>query len=382
MSPFEIATAAHLAGTLVLVLLFVLLERHDPRPYLGAWLAAWVAQALALGTLLVTGRRDWQVGFSLYLFLETAHGVLLCLAALSYARASRIPRLGLVFLAPVALWSAAGPLALEGRALHAAQFGVLGLTYLAAAAILWRLREGGRVMGLRLTSNVLVLLGLLYAVHASVSTWTVRADAGPYPYLEAIPFTLLLLQMLLAFGMVLTVMEAAQHALDITNAQLQEAKQRLENLAQTDPLTGAYNRRVFRALVDDLRAEGPERAHGVVLMLDMDALKAINDRGGHGEGDAAIRAVADAIRTRIRTTDDLLVRWGGDEFVVVLPGASVEEGEVRRGQIVEAVAEAGQSVSAGLAPYGAGADIVDAVQTADAAMYAHKAARKAARAAV
>ena len=83
------------------------------------------------------------------------------------------------------------------------------ITYLAAAVILWRLRDGGRVMGLRLTSNVLDLLGLLYALNASVSTWTVRAYAEPYPYLEAIPFSLLLLQMLLAFGMVLTVMEAA-----------------------------------------------------------------------------------------------------------------------------------------------------------------------------
>ena len=86
MSPYETATAAHLAGTVVVALFFVLLERHDPRPYLRDWMAAWIAQGLALAALLLTGRHDWHTGFGLYLFLETAHGVLLVLAARGYAR--------------------------------------------------------------------------------------------------------------------------------------------------------------------------------------------------------------------------------------------------------------------------------------------------------
>ena len=62
MSPLEIATAAHLAGTIVLALFFVLLERHDSRPYLRDWMAAWIVQGAALAALLVTSRRDWQTG--------------------------------------------------------------------------------------------------------------------------------------------------------------------------------------------------------------------------------------------------------------------------------------------------------------------------------
>jgi GGDEF domain-containing protein len=111
--------------------------------------------------------------------------------------------------------------------------------------------------------------------------------------------------------MVLTVMEANQWALSAMNAQLREAEHRLKVLAETDPLTGCFNRRVFRDLVDDLRAHH-ESPRGVVLMLDMDGLKGINDRHGHAAGDSAIREVAEAIRSRTRTTD-LVVRWGGDE---------------------------------------------------------------------
>jgi diguanylate cyclase (GGDEF)-like protein len=231
-------------------------------------------------------------------------------------------------------------------------------------------------MGLRLTTNVLALTGLLELQHAGVFAWASGSESLETAYLEVTPFSLLFLQTLLGLGMVMAVMEATQWALAATNTQLHEAQRRLKTLAETDPLTGCFNRRVFRELVDDLRAEGAQA--GVVVLLDMDGLKAINDRGGHSAGDEAIRAVADAIRSRTRTTD-LLVRWGGDEFIVVLPGATAAEGEGRRAQIMAAVAQAGLGASAGLAAYGPDQDIMLAVQEADVAMYRAKGHRRGAR---
>ena len=111
-------------------------------------------------------------------------------------------------------------------------------------------------------------------------------------------------------------------------------------------------------------------------MLDMDDLKAINDRDGHAAGDAAIRAMADAIRARTRNTD-LAVRWGGDEFLVVLPGLSEAEGSARRDQIAAGIAAGGLSASTGVATYGETVDIMNAVEAADASMYAVKARRHA-----
>ncbi len=372
MSPLEIATAAHLAGTVVLALFFVLLERHDPRPYLRDWMAAWIVQGIALAALLVTSRRDGQMGLALYLFLETAHGVLLWVAAVGYARGTVRRRARLYAIAATAAWAAAGPVALGPSALYAAQFTVLAIASLAAAAVLWPRREAG-AMGVRLTSWVLVLLGAVYLATAAVGAWATRPDADPLAYLEIAPFNVLLLQTLMAFGMVLTVMEEGQRAVHSANEQLREAERRLKVLAETDPLTGCFNRRVFRDLVDDLRRGGGV-ATGAVVMLDMDGLKAINDGEGHAAGDSAIRAMADAIRDRTRNTD-LAVRWGGDEFLIVLPGLSAAEGSTRRDQITDALAADGLCASTGIAPYGGAVDIMAAVEAADAAMYAVKVAR-------
>jgi diguanylate cyclase (GGDEF)-like protein len=367
MQPFEIATSAHLAGSVVLALFFVLLERHDSRPYLRDWMAAWIAQVLALGALLAAAAWDRPGAYTLYLFLEASHGILLWSAARSYANRRLSISARVLTMLPLALWAAAAPALLGGeRGLQQAQLAVLAFTHAAAANTLWPLREPTG-MGLRFTSNVLALLALFYTGQAAVLAFTFVGTGGLHPSFEVTPFLVLLLQMLLALGMVLTVMEATQFSLTVTNAKLNEAENRLKILAETDPLTGCFNRRVFRDLVDDMRAAGGVRG-GCIVFIDMDGLKSINDRQGHAAGDRAIRAVADAIRSRTRTTD-LVVRWGGDEFVVVLPDASGAEAEQRRAQICDAVRESGYGVSSGLATYGGEVDVMAAVERADALMY-------------
>src|SRR5882762_2493982 len=95
MPLFEIATAAQLAGSVVLALFFVLLERHDPRPYLADWMAAWLAQAVALAVFLASLRWGWTISVAAYLVLEAGHGLLLCAAARHYhGRSLRRSRYG------------------------------------------------------------------------------------------------------------------------------------------------------------------------------------------------------------------------------------------------------------------------------------------------
>ncbi|HZX71912.1 MAG TPA: GGDEF domain-containing protein [Rhodanobacter sp.] len=111
------------------------------------------------------------------------------------------------------------------------------------------------------------------------------------------------------------------------SAQTMEASLRQEHqLASTDPLTGLANRAVFQQRMTLACRELAQEGKGACLVvLDIDHFKQINDRFGHAAGDRALRIVAEQLKARLRG-DDLLVRYGGEEFVVVLPGTSVEAG--------------------------------------------------------
>jgi diguanylate cyclase (GGDEF)-like protein len=94
---------------------------------------------------------------------------------------------------------------------------------------------------------------------------------------------------------------------------------RLRHLSQVDPLTGALNRRGF----DDWRApSGTPRL--AIATIDLDHFKDVNDRFGHGVGDDVLRTVS-GLLTSVLRRDDAVVRLGGEEFLLVLPGASIED---------------------------------------------------------
>ncbi len=93
----------------------------------------------------------------------------------------------------------------------------------------------------------------------------------------------------------------------------------LERLAATDPLTGVFNRRMFRELCErevarSLRSGEPFS----LLVADLDHFKQVNDRHGHLVGDEVLRAISECIQSELRASD-ILGRWGGEEFVVLLP---------------------------------------------------------------
>ena len=107
----------------------------------------------------------------------------------------------------------------------------------------------------------------------------------------------------------------------------------------TDPLTGLSNRRFFDlCLLRELALSARDKRPLALLMIDVDALKQINDGRGHHAGDAAIRAVADAIRQCCRASD-LAARWGGDEFVVLAPQTSESQAMVLAGRIADRIIE-------------------------------------------
>jgi diguanylate cyclase (GGDEF)-like protein len=157
------------------------------------------------------------------------------------------------------------------------------------------------------------------------------------------------------------------------------AHDRLERLAAVDPLTDAYNRRFGLGRLGEefsraVRAESPLG----VLMFDLDHFKAVNDTYGHLAGDRVLRAVARTCRRVIRE-GDVLVRYGGEEFLVLLPGAGAQDvadiGErIRRAVGETTVPEGDQrisvTVSLGGATYGDGVDSPEMlIAKVDAALY-------------
>lgn len=179
---------------------------------------------------------------------------------------------------------------------------------------------------------------------------------------------------------------ALTEAEKVIRAQEERIRQ-LENLALTDELTGLLNRRGFiLALQRELSmARRDKNAGGVLVMVDLDGFKSINDLWGHSAGDDYLQAVAHALVTEVRATD-IVARIGGDEFAILFTHMNHESGVARMGKLEKSFNSRmiqwrdkvlPLRASFGLSVY-AGTDTPeDIMQAADLRLYAHKAKRRA-----
>jgi len=132
----------------------------------------------------------------------------------------------------------------------------------------------------------------------------------------------------LAFAAMFCIVVALYRKLRVTNRLLGERNRDLQSLNGTDPLTSLYNRRHFQDFIAAEPIAGDRRRQGLaadvqgVLLIDLDHFKTINDRYGHAAGDAVLIAMSARLRETLRE-EDMIVRWGGEEFLVFIPAVTI-----------------------------------------------------------
>ena len=160
------------------------------------------------------------------------------------------------------------------------------------------------------------------------------------------------------------------------------ANRKLRRMATTDPLTGLFNRRHMTYLVEKELARYQRSGHPVAfLVFDIDHFKAINDQHGHEAGDRVLEKVASIIKAQLRT-QDLIARWGGEEFLAVLPDTGLSSAQASAERVREALlahdwlAKTGERIditlSAGVSEFRRDDDLNSAINRADRALYRSK----------
>jgi diguanylate cyclase (GGDEF)-like protein len=354
---------------------------------LNYWTASWASLSVSLISLFVGFQLDSQekLLYSGYFFGEYIFGLLFIAGCRAQTTGATLSKKHNYFLIPALIISLALPYASfdfnDVFMIHAPLMAVLFMISFFA------LRNGPHSEepspGIRVMSAALLFLGIGFLIYvpafgARKGLWGITVPENFLHYTSVFD---LLFEILLGFGTVMLLMESVRREVEMANRKLLQARDQLELLVQMDPLTEALNRHAFHSLL-----RRPEAGHsdavtsGSVAVLDIDNLKPINDTLGHTVGDKAIRAVARAMRSLVRA-DDMLFRWGGDEFLVLMFKLPQPEAARRIEKLNKILAEncerwIGQpvtvTVSFGVAGFTSLTDLGQAIEQADKAMYAQR----------
>lgn len=315
--------------SLMIAIFFLVLTRSNRRAEMRWWTAGWFANVVAMAITLVFWYAQppapvhrWL--FAIYLAAKNVYVWLLLRGTLQFE--SKRPRaiearpviplivaasivsifvvttrdqLGFVSQAIIGVIFLGAALSLARARVAAAQWVVIALIGRSLLALAESAAYGMNVVGVtadqQAASAFLVPASWILAAHNPLDTAA---------------------EWLLAMGFIIGVSVRAQQELSVANDQMLTAQADLRRLADRDPLTSLVNRRALPEVFRDVQPTG-----AMLVFFDLDGFKEINDRHGHQAGDACLVRFATALSSSFRPTD-AIIRYAGDEFVVIAKGTS------------------------------------------------------------
>ena len=379
----KVGLIIQLNGVFVITVLCLLLSRSLRLTALKYWAIAWPCLSFALICLRLAFSYEALSPLLLtyYYFGEYLFGFLLVAGCRSLDGVWDLKGKSQAWIVPFILLSIALPLVSNSME---AVYGVHALVMagLYAAAYLSLRKSKIRTFGWKVMHVALAALAIDLGLYTAVHTASLFTSFGA-TFLNYNSIVDLVLQTTLGFGMVIVLLEKVLLEARSAHERLQEANKRLEELVHTDPLTAAFTRHAFYGFVKKQGSENTETS-GCVGFFDIDDLKEINDRYGHRAGDLAIRNVSKAIRDCIRP-EDLIYRWGGDEFFVIMISMDAGMAITRMAKletlltdmVIDGIDEpVSIGVSWGFTDFNDISNLEDAINKADGEMYARKQEKK------
>ena len=228
------------------------------------------------------------------------------------------------------------------------------------------------------------IISASYGVLVMVSTmlYKMLSDEKNYPWQLEIVYLLLVVTILPTIAQLSSQLTAMRRRLKIQKSELEQACTQLERVAAYDELTGLINRRrMTEVLAEHSRNQTRQTEGFAIAMIDLDYFKMINDKYGHAAGDKVLAVFGEAARKVLREID-VLSRWGGEEFLLLMP--KTNNGHPNTGierlraylaclQPVPHIPDLKISFSVGFTTYEKDESIYDTIKRADAALYQAKA---------
>jgi len=369
-----------LGAAVLIALFFAVLARAVRNREAKLWALAWLAETLAIAFVLVTlylvqnapGDPIFRIPLAAFCTFKTLFAALFVLGIRRHFLPRLDPAWSLGILIGVAVAWGAILATLTPSPVEVLPFQWLvvgGLLIFGGTSALRGMEGRARWLGWILLGEGILFLG--YVPLQAPVLW------GETPLFNLQSYSSLFdagADLLLALATLVALESSSSRHQERLNAELQRSYERLRHLAENDPLTGLINRRGSEPVL-----EAAQHTGAALIFMDIDGFKRINDRHGHSAGDACLVHLAEVLRTSFRPSDQH-VRWGGDEFLAVAPGLTLEAARERVTEVRQALGETlvgtdvvpAFSVSVGVALLEPGGDPEAALREADRGMYLDK----------